>query len=442
MRSRTETHRAIQEVEQRVAAAASGAAAPLVLAVSGGLDSMVLLDTAARVAPDRIATVATFDHGSGVHSAHSAAFVCSEARARGLPAVSERSVNLAPTEALWRKARWGFLRSTAARHGAFVATAHTEDDQIETVLMRAMRGAGARGLASLYAASDVCRPFIDVSRATLERYARARGVRWVEDPTNEDRRFFRNRVRRDLLPALMRVRPSFGAELLSLAREAAGLRAEIDGVAATISSLDAEVEGASASLSVAVADVAGYDAEALAVLWPAIAARVGLALDWRGTRRLVAFTNAEGRVGASMQLSGGWEVVHERHRLTLRRTRGAAPAATGLPRAGELRWGRWSFVRDKSGDRVDPWHAMLPSGRPLIVRAWQPGDRMIGRAGGARRVKRFFSDAGIVGPNRAGWPVVLAGEEIVWIPGVTHCTSSAAPAETPGLVYSCELNYR
>lgn len=442
MRSRAETRRAIQEVEQRVGAAASEAAAPLALAVSGGLDSMVLLDAAARVAADRIATVATFDHGSGAHSAQSAAFVCSEARARGLPAVSERSANLAHAEAVWRRARWSFLRSTAARYGALVTTAHTEDDQVETVLMRAMRGAGARGLAALYAASDVRRPFIEVSRATLERYARARGVRWVEDPTNEDPAFFRNRVRRDLLPAMLRIRPSFRAELLSMAREAAELRAEIERVVAAISSLDPAVGGASASLSVAVTNVAGYDAEALAVLWPAIAARAGLPLDWRGTRRLVAFTISEGRVGASMQLSGGWEVVRERHRLTLRRAHGAAPAATGLPKAGALRWGRWSFVRDESGDRGDPWHAVLPSDRPLVVRAWQPGDRMIGRAGAARRVKRFFSDAGIVGPNRAGWPVVLAGEEIVWIPGVTHCTSAAGPIETPGLVYSCELNYR
>jgi hypothetical protein len=73
---------------------------------------------------------------------------------------------------------------------------------------------------------------------------------------------------------------------------------------------------------------------------------------------------------------------------------------------------------------------------------------MAGANGRRRRVKRFFGDAGIVGPERAGWPVVLAGEEIVWIPGVGRPPASRAPAavdgasRTPGLIYSCELNDR
>ena len=113
-----------------------------------------------------------------------------------------------------------------------------------------------------------------------------------------------------------------------------------------------------------------------------------------------------------------------------------------LPQAGALRWGRWSFVRAGSGDVGDAWRAVLPSDCPLVVRAWRHGDRMIGRGGAARRIKRFFSDAGIIGPNRIGWPVVLAGEEIVWIPGVGQSRIAAGSTGTPGLVYSCELNYR
>jgi tRNA(Ile)-lysidine synthase len=440
--SRAETSKAIREIERHLAAAAAEAEGPLVLAVSGGLDSMVLLDAAARLAKTRIATIATFDHGTGEHSARAAAFVCGEARRRGLAVVTGGGERLAASEAVWREARWRFLRREAAQVGGIVVTAHTEDDQLETVLMRAMRRAGARGLAGLYARSDVCRPLLGTTRASLERYARARGLRWISDPTNDDRRFFRNRVRHDLLPALLGARPSLRSDLLSLARRAATVRGEIEAVASTIAVRDSDVSSDLGSLSVAVTDVAGYDANALAVLWPAIAARIGLALDWRGTRRLVAFTISEGRVGSSMQLSGGWEVVRHRRHLTLRPTSERAPAAAGLPPAGALRWGRWSFVRDGSGAAGGPWQAELPNGRPLVVRAWQPGDRMTGRSGSRRRVKRFFSDAGIIGPSRAGWPVVLAGEEIVWIPGVGHCSTSAGSTGTPGLVYSCELNHR
>ncbi len=442
MPSRLETSNPTRQVERHVAAAAADAAGPLVLAISGGLDSMVLLDAAARVAHDRIAMVATFDHGSGAHSAHAAAFVCREASRLGLRAVSACGEHLSPSESVWRDARWSFLRRQAARVCGVVMTAHTEDDQVETVVMRVMRGAGARGIAALYAASEVRRPLIGATRATLERYARARSIQWVTDPTNDDRRFFRNRVRHELLPALLRARPWLRAEVLRLARDAAMLRAEVEAVAAAMARPSSDARTDLAALSVAVADVAGYDADALAVLWPALAARVGLALDWRGTRRLVAFTISEGRVGSSIQLSGGWEVIRDRDHLELRSTSEAAASAAGLPLAGELRWGRWSFVRDRPGDEAGPWQAELPSGRPLVVRAWQPGDRMTGRSGIPRRVKRFFSDAGIIGPNRAGWPVVLAGEEIVWIPGVGRCTTAAGLSGTPGLVYSCELNHR
>lgn len=444
----------VREIERSVAAAATEAARPLVLAVSGGLDSMALLDAAARVARRRVAVVASFDHGSGPHAARATAFVCREAAARGLPAVAGRADQVLSSEAAWRDGRWRFLRAVARQVDGVVVTAHTEDDQVETVLMRAIRGAGARGLAALYAPNaQVLRPFVAVRRATLESYVAARAVRWMADPTNSSLRYFRNRVRHELLPALLRSRPNLDAELLTLSRHAAQWRAEVDAVAAAIaapadglaSTIGGEPisGGEPKSASVAVTDMAGYDAESLAVLWPALAARVGLALDWRGTQRVVAFTISEGRAGASMQLAGGWEVVRDRRRLTLRRTRDVAPpAAANLPLAGALRWGRWSFVREGRSAAAGPWQAVLPGGRQLIVRAWQPGDRMAGSGGRPRRVKRFFGGAGIIGPDRAGWPVVLAGEEIVWIPGVGRNVAAAEASGTTGLTYSCELNNR
>jgi tRNA(Ile)-lysidine synthase len=412
-----------------------------VLAVSGGLDSMVLLDAAARVARDRIAVVATFDHGSGPHAARGVSFVCDEAAARCLPVVVGRAPRLPRREAAWREARWRFLCDVASRVGAAVATAHTEDDQVETVLMRALRGAGPRGLAGLYAErAGVERPLLDLRRAALEAYARGRGVRWLDDPTNRSMRFLRNRVRNDLLPALRLARPSIDDDLLALARRAAAWRADVDALAEHLATYAGGPDAS--TVSVALADLAGYDPKALGVLWPAIAARVGLAMDRRGTRRLIEFTTSTGKPGASMQLAGGWEVVRHRGRLTLRRARGAAAAPVGLPRAGAVRWGRWSFARAAEANVGDLWRAALPAGRPLVVRSWRPGDRMTGSAGKRRRVKRFLGDAGIVGPDRVDWPVVLADGEIVWIPGIGRAAAATASQGTSGLIYSCELNDR
>src|SRR4051812_41390700 len=113
---------------------------PLLLAVSGGLDSMVLLDAFAEVVPSRIAAVATFDHGTGAHATRAARLVVREARRRGLSVVTGRLSEQRPAsnrgglEAMWRAARHGFLADVARARGAKVVTAHTRDDQIETVL--------------------------------------------------------------------------------------------------------------------------------------------------------------------------------------------------------------------------------------------------------------------------------------------------------------------
>jgi tRNA(Ile)-lysidine synthase len=87
----------------------------------------------------------------------------------------------------------------------------------------------------------------------------------------------------------------------------------------------------------------------------------------------------------------------------------------------------------------------LPAEEVLTVRAWRPGDRMRARPGGPlRRVKRFFAEAGIAGMDRAGWPVVVAGSEIVWIPGVRRGDAATTFANRPGRLrrYLCERDDR
>jgi tRNA(Ile)-lysidine synthase len=414
--------------------------APVVLAVSGGLDSMVLLDAAARVHGAGPLVVGTFDHGTGEAARRAARLVARRARSLGLPVERGRAAAGLVGEAQWRRARWAFLRAVADRHAARVATAHTRDDQVETVCMRALRGAGARGLAALAAPSPVLRPFLDLGRADLAAYAAARGVRWAEDPSNGSRAHLRNRLRHELLPAIRRLRPGFDAEMLDLARRAAAWRREVEGIVDTL-----PLEPAGAGLDVVRDSLASYDAGALAVLWPAVAARAGVTLDGRGTRRLAAFTIHAG-VGDVMQLSGGWEVVRLRDRFALRpadRTGGAEGERTFAP-GDEVAMGAWR-LRPSPAEavRAGAWGASLPADRPLRVRAWRPGDRM--RAAGARaarRVKRFLSDAHVVGPDRAGWPVVLADEEIVWIPGIRRSDAATDRSGRPGVPYVCERNDR
>src|SRR5947209_8750771 len=106
----------------------------VVLAVSGGRDSMSLMHAAAARARSSIACVATFDHATGPHSARAAALVLRVAGELGLDTLTERAESAGSTEAEWRAQRWSFLRRVARAHRAQVVTAHTRDDQIETVL--------------------------------------------------------------------------------------------------------------------------------------------------------------------------------------------------------------------------------------------------------------------------------------------------------------------
>jgi tRNA(Ile)-lysidine synthase len=407
----------------------------VVLAVSGGRDSISLMHAAAARARASIACVASFDHATGPHSMRALALVTRAAGELGLEVLTARATSAGRTEAEWRAQRWSFFREVARERGAQVATAHTRDDQIETVLMRAMRGAGARGLAGLAAgagdARAIVRPLLACSRAEVAAFAARGELEWVDDPSNARRDHLRNRLRRDLLPALTRARPSLPGELLSIGERAAELRADVDRY------VDRELDLAHRCGAILVAReiMLRYDPEGLALLWPAIAARAGATLDRRGTDRLVAFTTEERR-GARMQLSGGFEVVSHRGVLIVRKVVASAPgSALGLSAGVQV--GDFRFdARDE--DVVSLWSAKLPAGKALTVRAWHPGDRMVPAGGEARRVKGLLRDAGVDAASRGAWPVVLADDEIVWVPGVRRSSAASARSGRPVVTYHCE----
>jgi tRNA(Ile)-lysidine synthase len=347
-RTARRTPRGVLRVERAVRALEGRG--QLVLAVSGGLDSMVLLDACVEHVRRSVVAVATFDHGTGAAAREAAELVRATAASHGLPVVSGRAQRAGRSEAAWRAARWDFLHHTAALLGAAVVTAHTADDQVETVFMRLLRGAGTRGLAGLRAPSAIARPLLGLGRAQLAAYARARGLAWVEDPSNASRVFLRNRVRLDLLPAVERVQPGFREWLLELGERAAAWRARVD---ALLSAFDPQVRAAG-ELSVAASRLEGYDAEALGVVWPALAARAGVTLDRRGTRRLAEFTMS-GAVGGRVQLSGGFEVVRRRDAFALRRSPAEAPGFTSArPLRGALSMGPWRFRPIDSAEAADP----------------------------------------------------------------------------------------
>jgi tRNA(Ile)-lysidine synthase len=402
----------------------------VVLAVSGGADSLALLHATARWAPASIATVATFDHGTGEAAREAVAFVQAESQRLGLPVVAGHDPRPARSEAGWRAARWAFLREVAATHEAVVLTGHTRDDQLETVVQRELRGAGARGLAGLEARGAGVRPWLGVSRAELREWLRRESLPWVEDPANADCRIQRVRLREDVLPVLESVSPGFADDMLAIGARAAAWRREAERFADTLGAT--WVRPGVRRIPRAV--TAGWTDAMLLVVWPVWLAACDLVLTADGTRRLLRFILGEGDAG-ELELQGGGSVVRTSGYFEIRSPQQTARARAGRNRAtvaaeavGTLAWPGWRFTRLSAPPATpdDLWVAPFAAGTALDVRAWQPGDRIVtSLAGASRRVSRYLVEAGVPRLDRPAWPVVLADGEIAWAPGV--CRGPAAP---------------
>lgn len=174
-----------------------------VVAVSGGVDSMVLLDVLRRK-PHLKLIVAHFDHGIRDDSAEDRKLVQRIARSHGLPFVyGHGSLGAGASEDAARQARYAFLRKVRDASGArAIVTAHHEDDLLETAVLNLLRGTGRRGLTSIQTSPHLHRPLLVMTKPQLIDYARQHNLMWREDSTNQDLQYRRNVVRHELLTKL------------------------------------------------------------------------------------------------------------------------------------------------------------------------------------------------------------------------------------------------
>jgi tRNA(Ile)-lysidine synthase len=393
-------------IEKAVAASFLRQAGRILVAVSGGVDSLALLVAAAEVAGGRTG-VGSVDHGLRPEAAGEVARVQELACSLGLPFHTE-SLHLRPgpgAEARARAGRYAALERMAREHGyAAIATAHTADDQAETLLMRLARGSALRGAASIRAeGTSLLRPLLGVRRADTEALVAAAGLVPARDPTNADPLLFRARIRHHVLPALREAAgPSVVERLARFARSAAEDEELLAGLAAQ--ALER------------VRDGTGLDAVAVRALpWP-IRARalrawleaLGHPVSDRLLREVAAAIDRGGRTGlpgrAVLATEGGWIRVLPREPAT-------TPAARELVDGAPVEFG---------GFRV--WLGQgpgVPAGAgaaPLVVRTRRPGDRVGPEGGPTRRVQDVLVDASIPVESRAAWPLVAdARGRVLWV---------------------------
>ncbi len=404
------------------------AGARIGVAVSGGADSVALLDLLHRLGYPL--AVLHVNHGlRGAESDADERFVRTLAERLDLPVDVHRALPPPPggnLEQALRRIRYSFFDDARRRlRLERVATGHTLSDQAETVLLRLARGAGVQGLCGIHPVTrhGVIRPLLACSREEVRQYLQARSLLWREDASNADPRWRRNRVRAELLP-LLRGMLNPQAEA-ALARAAALAWEDGQDWQRRVREL-VETLGPPAGART-------VEAAWLRSLGPAVGRRVVRALlaeaSGSGRRLTLEHADAAWRLAAGMEGRGRVRVPGAeawRSHGWVRFARPEPPPAPAPPvvlsNEGQASIGSWRIhigLRQPEGcyDEVSELDAHAVS-FPLTARFWRQGDRF--QPAGREvplKLKELFQKSGIPSWERPQWPMVESGRGIVWCRG-------------------------
>jgi len=381
-------------------------------------------------------------------------------------------------EAAARELRYDFFRELAREERvAKIATAHTLDDQAETVLLRIFRGTGIRGLSSIHPRivfeeqgrefGEVLRPLLGLRRAELQEFLRERGQSWREDSSNRDTAFLRNRVRHRLLPI---IGEEFGEAVIEHMGELAEIaRAEEEHWQRGHPELAAQLVPTARAIIPSAAPVARRAASlpATALLALSLAARRRLVHVWLEANaadlsisfRLIeeVLELARGAPGQRLELTAG-------HTLRVTRQRGRKELLLELETADESKTADYEYALAVPGavevPELGAWIEArvvdaggVPKGergrlldlermpKEVLIRNWRAGDRYWpAHTASAKKVKELLSDRHAAGAEKKLWPVAVAeGCGLVWMRGFAVPAAFRAPAGASKAIWIREI---
>jgi tRNA(Ile)-lysidine synthase len=419
----------------------------LAVGVSGGADSVALLRALAsrRAELGLVLHVAHLHHGlRGAEADADLAFVQAMAEEYSLPfhkkhidTAREAEISSESIEEAARRLRYAWFRQLMAQAGLdAVATAHTLDDQAETVLAKFLRGAWTEGLGGIHPVVEfpegrILRPLLIARRAEVLAYLQGLGQLWREDSSNLDTTFTRNRLRHEVLPLLAGFNPRLRdhlAQMSVLARdEEAWWHAELARVAPQIVLSGRPVRGGGRAAGEGFA----VDASRLPALAPALQRRLlrfaaeqfGVSLDFVATEELRALA-LSGRAGQKLELPRGLraERTHREVRMSVE-----APSTPedeknplreySVPIPGELVAPAFGLLLKVEVAQASPQKSSVER-RYGLLRNWKAGDRVqLRHSLRPRKVKEVLERLRVTGSARALWPVLEMDGEIVWMKG-------------------------
>jgi tRNA(Ile)-lysidine synthase len=427
------------------------------VAVSGGADSVGLLRTLVLCAREigLVLSVAHVHHGiRGAAADEDARFVAEMAARLELPFLLHRADTPARArnhgetlEEAGRQDRYAWFRDLLAQGKVnAVVTAHTLDDQAETVLHRLLRGAWTEGLGGIHPViacpgGRIVRPFLETRHTEIVVWLRSIGQPWREDASNDDRSFTRNRIRHELLPQLAQYNPRIEEQLARVAAmardEEAWWEAEVRRLLPSLVLPGRPVRGGGRAVSTHPDEGSvGIELERLRELAPAVGRRIlraaaqelGCELNFEATDRLMNLSDP----AAPRRLQLTAEVRAERTPRELRLVREGSssrqgappPESVELPIPGEA---AGLGVRLRAMARGSEPTAHLA---PARLRGPQPGDRVRMRhSRNARPLKEVFERMQVESERRRNWPLLEWGGRIVWMQGVDVDPETDLPFE-------------
>ncbi|MFN2617089.1 MAG: tRNA lysidine(34) synthetase TilS [Thermoleophilaceae bacterium] len=403
---------------------------PLLVLLSGGGDSVCLLDVALGLGAE--VTALHVNYGLREGAATDERFCRELCDGLGVPLVVER-VRLPEGGNLQDQAR-EIRYGLAERHAEDdYAAAHTASDQAETVLYRLAVSPGRRALLGMEARRGrLVRPLLSATREEARAYCRARGLDWREDPSNADRRFARARVRHDVLAALEELNPAAERAIAETARLLRDEAEVLDRVTAEA------LEGLGGGPAVPLAELRSQPAAVARLVLRSLAEMAAgspRALSRREADAVLALTEAGTH---SLDLGGGLRAIAEYGTVRFTREPDAeAPEPVELPVPGSARFGDWE-IEARLGEAGDVAVSADSLGGAAIVRSWRDGDRMrpLG-LDGTKTLQDLFTDRKVPRGLRRTLPVVEAGGQVVWVAGVAvdeRCVAEEPGPATVGLV--------
>jgi tRNA(Ile)-lysidine synthase len=484
------------------------------VAVSGGIDSVALLRLLIELRSELgiVLSVVHFNHKlRGAESDADQEFVADLARRHDLQfycdsddVAQHAAEERVSVEAAARELRYGFFRSLleegqdpehlranvkiptlspqSPRGQGWgnpirldkIATAHTLDDQAETVLMRAVRGAGLRGLSGIYpqisvedddgeVCGEIVRPLLSLRRQELKQYLHEIGQSWREDSSNADQAFTRNRVRRLVLPLLEKeLNPAAAENLSELAEIARGeedyWENEVAGWMGTrVHWSEPEWVKASGLVQIAAASPAGGDlrAQIESAAWLVMNASVdrlwflgeplavqrrlvkvigeegGIPLEFKHVEEILRFAAGEDHAGKTLSLPLGWKVSQNAHEIVfltpdLREPKTTPDYVYDLPVPGRVLVRETGMVVEarciaagmEAGYNPDQLLDAASLEATVRVRNWRAGDRYWpAHTKSPKKIKELLQEGHLAAAERRAWPVVVSGDEILWVRG-------------------------